>query len=224
MEKGALPRYCFFFFILFFFSAVLGAAGRAALNTFTAMEPWSKIWIRINSSLGVESAWQGSTWRIWGGKEHSLLWEREICLGCLCRIGSLLLLQPFYHRFCPGAGAELPAQGEKPPKLVVTAPVGRGKAVPAASGGGREGERQESPLFPENTCQPKAGASMRCKNDRNVMLRLHNYKTVKNTAVDPHSAPSSLCTPCHKGFPSWGWRIRCKSHLWHPLNKLIYSV
>lgn len=101
---------------------------------------------------------------------------------------------------------------------MATTPAGRGRAAPAASGGGRVGGRQESPLLPENTCQPKAGASMRCKNYRNAMLCLHNCKTVRNTAVNPHPAPSSLCISCHEGFPSWGWRAKCKSHLWYPLN------
>lgn len=94
----------------------------------------------------------------------------------------------------------------------------RGEAEQHLEERGREGGRQESPLLPENTCQPKAGASMRCKNDRNVMLCLHNCKTVQNTAVNPHPAPSSLGTSCHEGFPTWGWRFKCKSHLWHPLN------
>lgn len=135
-------------------------------------------------------------------------------MGCLCRTHSLLLLQLLHHRFCPGTGIR--AWQEHTGRA--TNKTHGHHTCRNPSGGGREGGRQESPLLPENTCQPKAGASMRCKNDRNVMLWLHNTKTVKNTAVNPRPAPSCLCTSCHEVFPTWGWRVKCKSHLWHPLN------
>lgn len=46
MEKGHCPD------IVSFFSVMFGAVGRAALNTLTAVERWSKMWRAINSSLG----------------------------------------------------------------------------------------------------------------------------------------------------------------------------
>ena len=57
---------------------------------------------------------------------------------------------------------------------------------------GGPGGKAEITILQENTCQPKAGACTRCKNYRNVMLWLHNFKKVKkHSSQYSHIVPSN---------------------------------
>lgn len=125
--------------------------------------------------------------------------------------------QPVHQRFGPGSSDRSAAgsgTSAEPPHGTSSSQLAQPPHLQCEVEQGALGGRQESPTPQGNTCQPKAGACMRCKNYRNVLLWLRNFrKSEERQQRCSHTAPSSR-EHCATGVSPLcaGW-LRVSAHL-----------